>query len=220
MSKGGQYLTLRPFFQNKCPKNKQQNIQKRAVGDGIVTLRPLSGSVRLQRICAASSYSSPVRWEPPSRRVFTREVLQFKNQVSQIPNTLRTIWLEIAAKIWLTCFFCPPCGLIWKNWIWPGFKTQNTQYYYWESDLWSWPTDLQSFSTMSTLCYPYGQVFHYHHLHIYFFSCNFFFIILYSIWICRMILPCFGSLIPKAYHYRKTKWQYTGLGRIQWISMN
>ena len=112
MSKGGQYLTLRPFFQNKCPKNKQQNIQKRAVGDGIVTLRPLSGSVRLQRICAASSYSSPVRWEPPSRRVFTREVLQFKNQVSQIPNTLRTIWLEIAAKIWLTCFLLPS---LWNN---------------------------------------------------------------------------------------------------------
>ena len=128
MSKGGQYLTLRPFFQNKCPKNKQQNIQKRAVGDGIVTLRPLSGSVRLQRICAASSYSSPVGREPPSRRVFTREVLQpknqnqnrkqklkrqgaassysspvgrdppsrrgvlqFKNQIPQIRNTLRTI---------------------------------------------------------------------------------------------------------------------------------
>ena len=63
-----------------CDRFFKTKVQSRAVGDGIVTLRPLSGSVRLQRICAASSYSSPVGPDLPSRRVFTREVLQPKNQ--------------------------------------------------------------------------------------------------------------------------------------------
>ena len=135
MSKEGQYLI---FFQDKCPKEGSRWWNRDV--EAVERLRPLAKDLRglfllfasrtrpseqrrsptqtpttqtqnkpkLKRICAASSYSSPVGPDPLSRR----DVLQFKNQVSQIPNTLWTIWFEIAAKIWLTCFFLPS---LWNN---------------------------------------------------------------------------------------------------------
>ena len=79
---------------NSKPKTKTQNKPK------------------LKRVCASSSNSSPVGRDPPSRRFQTRDVLQIKNQTHfQKRNTLRTIWLEIAAKIRLTCFL----PFLWNN---------------------------------------------------------------------------------------------------------